>query len=97
MSDERGVGQPGSDRRLEGWGGNEHPETLTDEQAARLQERDEPVAAGNFGGAFSGDLGNAEVADESSEAPETRQPDTSIGHEGGRRYEQYANGGGASA
>ncbi len=77
----------GTDRRLQGWGGHDGP-ALSDEQAARLQEREEPVAAGNFGAQLSGDLGNAEVADESADAPETVEPDTSLGHEGGRRYEQ---------
>jgi hypothetical protein len=78
----------GRDRRLDGWGPNDGPELSTD-QAEGLQERDEPVAAGNFGGAFSGDLGNAEVADEAANAPETREPDTSLGHEGGSRYAAY--------
>jgi hypothetical protein len=81
-----------TDRRLEGWGPNDDAPELSQEQAAGLQEREEPVAQGNFGGAFSGDLGNAEVADESSDAPETQEPDTSLGHEGGQRYRDAQGG-----
>jgi hypothetical protein len=89
-------GPSAGDRRLEGWGGRDAP-PLSPEQASRLQERDEPVAAGNFGGPLSGDLGNAEVADEASDAPETVQPDTSLGHEGGRRYRDFSREGGSQA
>ena len=80
------------DRRTEGWGGNPDAPKLSDEQVARLQEHEEPVAAANFGAALTGDLGNAEVADETTDAPETVEPDTSLGHEGGRRYQDYAGG-----
>jgi hypothetical protein len=83
--------------RLEGWGGNPDAPQLSDEQVARLQEHDEPVAAANFGAALTGDLGNAEVADETTDAPETVEPDTSLGHEGGRRYEDFSGGAGGSA
>ncbi len=97
MSDVAGVGgADGDDRRLEGWGGNEGPQ-LSAEQAARLQEREEPVAAGDFGSPLRADLGNAEVADESADAPETVEPDTSLGHEGGRRYDEFSRGGGEQA
>jgi NAD(P)-dependent dehydrogenase (short-subunit alcohol dehydrogenase family) len=64
--------------KLRGWGPNEGPE-LTAEQAAGLQKREEPVAAANFGEQLTGDLGNAEVADEAVDAPETVQPDTELG------------------
>lgn len=87
----------GHARRLEGWGGNEDAPELTDEQAAQLQKHEEPVAAANFGKALTGDLGNAEVADEAADAPETKEPDTSLGHEGGRRYEENAGGAGGQA
>jgi hypothetical protein len=85
------------ERRTEGWGGNPDAPPLSDEQVAGLQEHEEPVAAGNFGAELSGDLGNAEVADETTNAPETVEPDTSLGHEGGRRYEDYSGGAGGSA
>ena len=85
------------ERRTEGWGGNPDAPPLSNEQVARLQEHEEPVAAANFGAALTGDLGNAEVADETTNAPETVEPDTSLGHEGGRRYEDYAGGAGGSA
>ena len=74
-----------SDRRLEGWGGNDGPE-LSEEQAAGLQEREEPVAQGDFGGALKGDLGHAE--EEGDFQPDLVTPDTSLGHEGGERYRE---------
>jgi hypothetical protein len=83
------------ERRTEGWGGNPDAPNLSNEQVARLQEHDEPVAAANFGAELTGDLGNAEVADETTNAPETVEPDTSLGHEGGRRYQDYAGPEGA--
>jgi NAD(P)-dependent dehydrogenase (short-subunit alcohol dehydrogenase family) len=61
--------------KLRGWGGNEEP-TLSAEQAAGLQKREEPLAAANFGDLLTGDVGRAEVADESTDAPETERPDT---------------------
>jgi hypothetical protein len=85
------------DERLRGWGGGPDAPPLSEEQFARLQDHDEPVAAGNFGAALSGDLGNAEVADETTDAPETVEPDTSLGHEGGERYENFSGGAGGSA
>ena len=85
------------ERRTEGWGGNPDAPPLSDEQVAGLQEHEEPVAAANFGAELTGDLGNAEVADETTNAPETVEPDTSLGHEGGRRYEDYSGGAGGSA
>ena len=83
------------ERRTEGWGGNPDAPRLSDEQVDRLQEHEEPVAAANFGGPLTGDLGEAEVADETTDAPETVEPDTSLGAEGGRRYQDYAGPGGA--
>ncbi len=82
------------ERRTEGWGGNPDAPALSDEQVARLQEHEEPIAAANFGAELTGDLGNAEVADETTNAPETVEPDTSLGHEGGQRYEDFAGPGG---
>ena len=76
--------------RTQGWGPGPHPDgaDLSPEQLERLQEHDEPVASGDFGAMLRGDLGNAEVADE-ADAPQTREPDVSLGHEGGQRYEQF--------
>ena len=85
------------ERRTEGWGGNPDAPALSDQQVAGLQQHEEPVAAANFGAELTGDLGNAEVADETTNAPETVEPDTSLGHEGGRRYEDYSGGAGGSA
>jgi hypothetical protein len=85
------------DERLRGWGGNPDAPPLSDEQVARLQEHEEPVAAANFGAALTGDLGNAEVADEAADAAQTVEPDTSLGHEGGQRYEDFSGGAGGSA
>jgi len=86
-SDYTGGPDPSSHaHELAGWGGNEPGATLSPEQAGRLQQHEEPVAAGDFGAALHGDLGNAADADETGDAPETREPDTSLGHEGGVRY-----------
>jgi hypothetical protein len=85
------------DPRVEGWGGNDDAPELSQEQAAALQEREEPVAAADFGLPLTGDLGRAEVASESVDAPETTEPDTSLGHQGGQRYDDYADGAGGSA
>jgi hypothetical protein len=85
------------EERLRGWNGDPGTPRLSDEQVARLQEHEEPVAAANFGAALTGDLGNAEVGDEAADAPETVEPDTSLGHEGGRRYEDFSGGAGGSA
>jgi hypothetical protein len=84
------------DGRLEGWGPNERPD-LSPEQVARLQEHDEQVADADFGGLLKGDMGNAEIADESKDAPQTKEPDTSLGHEGGKRYDEFAAGAGEQA
>jgi hypothetical protein len=98
MSDahgDRDLNEP--DPRLEGWGGNDDAPELSEEQAAALQEREEPVAAADFGLPLTGDLGRAEVASESIDAPETTEPDTSLGRQGGKRYDDYADGAGGSA
>lgn len=64
--------------RIEGWGGSSMPEhELSDEQAARLQDRPEPIGAGETGRALHGDHGNADPAWQ-ADAPETRQPDVSL-------------------
>lgn len=75
-----------TDRRLEGWGGKDDAPELTDEQAAGLQEREEPVAAGNFGRELRGDLGNAPEPADPDRQDDATEPDTSLGHEGGARY-----------
>ena len=49
----------GSLSKTDGWGGNEGPE-LSPEQVAGLQQRQEPVAAADFGEAFTGDLGRTD-------------------------------------
>lgn len=77
------------DRRLEGWGGNDDAPELSDEQAAALQEREEPAAVFDFGTAFSAD--NAAVAPE-ADAPQTVEADTSLGHEGDERYQDHERG-----
>lgn len=93
--DSIGTEQPGS-----GPGGNGGTEPVgqpSPEQVRRLQERDGPVATANFGSALTGDLGNAEVADDAADAPETQTPDASLGHEGGPRYEESSGGSGGRA
>lgn len=98
MSDahaDRDLSKP--DPRVEGWGGSDDAPELSAEQAAALQQREEPVAGADFGLPLTGDLGRAEVASESVDAPETSEPDTSLGHQGGKRYEDYADGAGGSA
>lgn len=77
------------DPRLD-WGPNEEDHELSVEQAERLQEREEPVAHADFGMALTGDLGRTDDAERAASAPETKEPDTSLGHEGGERYEEYA-------
>ncbi|WP_270889795.1 hypothetical protein [Pedococcus sp. 5OH_020] len=77
------------DRRLEGSGENDDAPELNDDQVAALKEREEPAAVMDFGTAFSADPSDAEVGNEAG-APQTREPDTSLGREGGQRYEDYA-------
>ena len=57
------------DPRVEGWGGNDDAPELSAEQAAALQQREEPVAAADFGLPLTGDLGRAEVASRASTPP----------------------------
>lgn len=95
-----GVDPTAAEEKVRGWGPDEHVPPLTADQARRLQEHDEPVAAANFGAALTGDLGRAEAADEATEGtdggtdgdPQTRRPDTSLGHEGGVRYRAHERG-----
>lgn len=69
---------------IEGWGGSSMPPgELTSEQAEHLQDRPEPIGGGETGRALHGDNGNADPAWQ-ADAPQTREPDTSLGH-GGRR------------
>ena len=85
------------DPRIEGWGGNDDAPELSAEQAAALQRARGARGRGRLRPAADGDLGRAEVASESVDAPETTEPDTSLGHEGGKRYDDYADGAGGSA
>ena len=69
--------------RIEGWGGSSMPEhELSPDQVEHLQDRPEPIGGGETGRALHGDNGNADPAWQ-ADAPETREPDTSLGH-GGR-------------
>ncbi len=69
-------------RRIEGWGGPSLPEhELTEQQIEALQDRPEPIGGGETGRALPGDHGNADPTWQ-ADAPETREPDTSLG--GGR-------------
>jgi hypothetical protein len=65
--------------RVEGWGDSSMPEhQLSPEQAEHLQDRPEPIGAGETGRVLEGDHGNADPAWQ-AEAPQTREPDTSLG------------------
>jgi hypothetical protein len=67
------------EREIEGWGGGSMPEhELTAEQAEHLQDRPEPIGAGETGRTLHGDHGNADPTWQ-AEAPETVEPDTSLG------------------
>ena len=75
---------------IEGWGGSSMPpHELSPDQEARLQDRPEPIGGGETGRMLHGDQGNADPVWQ-ADAPETREPDTSLGHGGGK-------GGGGSA
>lgn len=91
MSDSTGGSDRPQDRRLD-WGGAEDAPELTKEQADQLQQREEPIAHGDFGMALTGDLGRTDGLERAAAAQETTEPDTSLGHEGGQRYEDYAAG-----
>src|ERR671932_995704 len=70
--------------RIEGWGGSSMPEhELSDEQVEHLQDRPEPIGGGETGRALHGDNGNADPVWQ-ADAPETREPDTSLGRGGHR-------------
>ena len=67
------------DPRVEGWGGNDDAPELSAEQAAALQQREEPVAAADFGLPLTGDLGRGRGG-----LRERRRPrDHRAGHEPG--------------
>lgn len=72
------------EHEIEGWGGSSlPPHELSPEQEARLQDRPEPIGGGETGRALHGDQGNADPVWQ-ADAPETREPDTSLGHGGGK-------------
>jgi hypothetical protein len=72
------------EHEIEGWGGSSMPRhELTPEQEAHLQDRPEPIGAGETGRMLHGDHGNADPVWQ-ADAPETREPDTSLGHAGGK-------------
>jgi hypothetical protein len=75
---------------IEGWGGSMPPHELTPEQEARLQDRPEPIGGGETGRTLHGDHGNADPVWQ-ADAPETREPDTSLGH-GGRKAGDSTSG-----
>jgi hypothetical protein len=70
------------EREIEGWGPSMPPGELTPEQEARLQDRPEPIGGGETGRMLHGDQGNADPVWQ-ADAPQTREPDTSLGHGGG--------------
>ena len=74
------------EHEIEGWGPSLPPQELTPEQEARLQDPPEPIGGGETGRALHGDNGNADPAWE-ADAPETREPDTSLGHGPGKAGE----------
>jgi hypothetical protein len=79
-----GVDVRAVEHEIEGWGGSSMPpHELTPEQEARLQDRPEPIGGGETGRALHGDQGNADPVWQ-ADAPETREPDTSLGHGGGK-------------
>jgi hypothetical protein len=67
------------EREIEGWGGPSlPPHELSAEQVEQLQDRPEPIGGGETGRALHGDNGNADPVWQ-ADAPETREPDTSLG------------------
>lgn len=69
---------------LRGWGGaSTPPGELTPEQLEHLQDTPEPIGGGETGRALHGDQGHADPVWQ-ADAPETREPDTSLGHRGHR-------------
>ena len=76
------------DPRVEGWGGNDDAPELSAEQAAALQQREEPVAAADFGLPLTGDLGRGRGG-----LGEGRRPgDHRAGHEPGSPRGQAVRG-----
>src|SRR3954451_15751938 len=75
------------EHEIEGWGGASTPSheenELTADQLEHLQDRPEPIGGGETGRALHGDQGHAEPILQ-ADAPETREPDTSLGHQGHR-------------
>ena len=67
-------------REIEGWGESSlPPHELSPEQVEELPDRPEPIGGGETGRTLHGDHGNADPVWE-ADAPETREPDTSLGH-----------------
>lgn len=68
------------EHELEGWGdasaAEEHE--LTPQQVEQLQDRPEPIGGGETGRTLHGDQGNADPTWQ-ADAPETVEPDTSLG------------------
>jgi hypothetical protein len=71
------------EHEIEGWGPSTPPGELTPEQEAQLQDVPEPIGGGETGRALHGDQGNADPVWQ-ADAPQTREPDTSLGHGGGK-------------
>src|SRR3954447_12006933 len=75
------------EHEIEGWGGSSMPSydehELTPQQVETLQDRPEPIGGGETGRALHGDQGNADPIWQ-ADAPETREPDTSLGRRGHR-------------
>jgi hypothetical protein len=68
--------------RAEGWGGSSAPDhDLDPEQVEHLQDRPEPIGAGETGRVLQGDHGNADPAWQ-AEAPQTGGPDPGSGSDG---------------
>jgi hypothetical protein len=67
------------EREIEGWGPSVPPHELTPEQEAQLQDPPDPIGGGETGRTLHGDHGNADPVWQ-ADAPETREPDTSLGH-----------------
>jgi hypothetical protein len=72
------------EHEIEGWGGSSMPpHELTPEQVEHLQDRPEPIGGGETGRTLHGDQGNADPVWQ-ADAPQTREPDTSLGRSGHR-------------
>ena len=76
------------EHEIEGWGGaSTPPDELTPDQLEHLQDRPEPIGGGETGRALHGDQGHADPVWQ-ADAPETREPDTSLGHGGRHAQDQ---------